>query len=168
LNISPLDVRNQVFRKSFRGYDSDEVRHFLEAVADMMEQMLKEKEDLVHEHAALKEKAAVFNELETALRDTMITAQRISDEARLSAKREADHILKDADLESKRRLQEAQRQAEEITKSRETVRTETMAFVAKLRSLLEAQLSFLGSVESEVRAEGSKREVEVGGETGRA
>ena len=46
MSISPLDVRNQIFKKKLRGYDADEVKIFLDAVADRMEDMIKEKENL--------------------------------------------------------------------------------------------------------------------------
>jgi cell division initiation protein len=151
LNISPLDVRNQVFKKGLRGYDADEVRMFLDAVADCMEDMLKEKENLERETEVLREKAKTFSEIESALRETMVTAQRICDEAKVNAEREAGNLIKEADLEAKRRVSDAQRQIEELGRARDSARSETMAFVAKLRSLLEAQLSFLGSIESEIR-----------------
>ena len=46
MTISPLDVRNQVFKRRVRGFDVDEVRMFLDVVADRMEEMLREKESL--------------------------------------------------------------------------------------------------------------------------
>ena len=151
MNISPLDVRNQVFKKGLRGYDADEVRMFLDAVADRMEDMLKEKEDLEKETTVLRDKAKTFSEIESALRETMVTAQRICDEAKVNADREAGNIVREADIEAKRRVSDAQRQVEDLGRARDSARSETMAFVAKLRSLLEAQLSFLGSIESEIR-----------------
>jgi cell division initiation protein len=153
LNISPLDVRNQVFRRKVRGYDIDEVRMFLDAVADCMEQMLKEKENLEKDVALLSEKADAFTGMESTLRETMVTAQRVGDDAKANARKEAENIIKEAELDAKRKVSAAARKVEELEKDRETAQAQTMAFVAKLRSLLEAQLSFLGSIESEIRAE---------------
>ena len=153
MSISPLDVRNQIFKKKLRGYDADEVKIFLDAVADRMEDMIKEKENLEKENAALREKANVFADLEASLRDTMVTAQRISDEAKVNAQKEADNIRRQADLDAQARAAEAGKQVEDVRRAHEYTRAQTMAFIAKLRSLLEGHLSFLGSVESEVRAE---------------
>jgi cell division initiation protein len=149
--ISPLDVRNQVFKKMFRGYDADEVRIFLDAVADRMEDMVKAKEDLEKENAVLKEKNKSFMEIETSLRDTMVTAQRISDESRVAAQKEADNIVRQAELEAKSRVASLSGDLDHLARQRQNTRAETMAFIAKMKSLLEGHLSFLGSIEREVR-----------------
>jgi cell division initiation protein len=154
LSISPLDVRNQVFKKQFRGYDPDEVKIFLDAVADRMEDMIKAAENLEKENAALREKANTFADLEASLRDTMVTAQRVGDETRMNAQKEADNIKRQADLDARARIGEANKKVEDIVRAHEHARAQTTAFLAKLRSLLEGHLSFLGSIESEVRSEG--------------
>ncbi len=149
--ISPLDVRNQVFKKMFRGYDADEVRIFLDAVADRMEDMIKTKEDLERENAVLKEKNKSFAEMETSLRDTMVTAQRICDESRMAAQREADNIVRQAELDARTTVANVSGDLDHLARQRQSTRAETMAFIAKMKSLLEGHLSFLGSIEREVR-----------------
>ncbi len=149
--ISPLDVRNQVFKKMFRGYDADEVRIFLDAVADRMEDMIKNREDLERENAVLKEKNKSFMEIETSLRDTMVTAQRICDESKVTAQRQADNIIRQAELDARTKVADVSGDLDHLARQRQTTRAETMAFIAKLKSLLEGHLSFLGSIEREVR-----------------
>jgi cell division initiation protein len=165
LSISPLDVRNQVFKKQLRGYDPDEVKIFLDAVADRMEDMIKATETLEKENEALREKANTFADLESSLRDTMVTAQRIGDEARVNAQKEADNIRRQADLDAQAKVANAQAKVEDVRRSHAHTKAQTMAFITKLRSLLEGHLSFLGSVESEVRSEDKveKQGVEVHG-----
>ena len=158
MSISPLDVRNQIFKKKLRGYDADEVKIFLDAVADRMEDMIKDKENLEKDNTALRERSNTFAELETALRETMVTAQKIGDEAKVNAQKEADNILRQADLDVQTKVAEAAGKVEDIVRAHENSRAQTMAFVAKMRSLLEGQLSFLGSVESEVRSENDIRD----------
>jgi cell division initiation protein len=158
LSISPLDVRNQIFKKKLRGYDADEVKIFLDAVADRMEDMIKDKENLEKENTTLRERSNTFAELETALRETMVTAQKICDEAKVNAQKEADNIIRQADLDAQTKAAEAAGKVEDIVRAHESTRAQTMAFVAKMRSLLEGQLSFLGSVESEVRSENDIRD----------
>ncbi len=153
MSITPLDVRNQVFKKMFRGYDADEVRIFLDAVADRMEDMIKAKEDLERESAVLKEKNKSFTEIETSLRDTMVTAQRICDESKVTAQREADNIIRHAELDAKAKVANLSGNLDHLARQRESTRAETMAFIVKLKSLLEVHLSFLGSIESEVRSD---------------
>jgi len=49
MNVSPLDLRQQRFRKAFRGFDPVEVASFLAAVADDYEQALRETDRLKHD-----------------------------------------------------------------------------------------------------------------------
>jgi cell division initiation protein len=149
--ISPLDVRNQVFKKMFRGYDADEVRIFLDAVADRMEDMIKNREDLERENAVLKEKNKSFTEIEISLRTTMVTAQRICDESKVTAQRQADNIIRQAELDARTKVADVSGDLDHLARQRQTTRAETMAFIAKLKSLMEGHLSFLGSIEREVR-----------------
>ena len=150
MTISPLDVRNQVFRRRFRGYDPDEVKTFLDAVADYMEEMLKEKEVLEKGNSMLQERVDSYVEIEATLRDTLVTAQRIGDEARSSAQKDADQLLKQAEMDAQKRLAEAGKRVQDLTGRRENLRAQTIAFVAQLRGLIEAQLNFINSIEHEV------------------
>jgi len=155
VEISPLDVRSQVFKKRFQGCDSDEVKQFLEMVADRMEAILKVKEQLEKENVALKEKVEAYSKMEQTLRDTLLTAQKVGADARVNADQSARNIIKDAELEAKKKIAAATSQVDAIDRSRDMLKAETMALAAKIRSLIEAQLTFVGSMEDEVRRHGS-------------
>jgi len=164
VEISPLDIRNQVFRKRMKGYDPDEVKQFLDAVADRMEQMLKAAEGLEKEASALREKTQVYAQMEQTLRDTLMTAQKIGTDARANAEAGAQNIIKEAEVEAKKRLAEATGRVEAMAKHRDMIRSETVALVAKVRSLAEAHLAFLKGIEEEVvkHASSSTKGVHVG------
>jgi len=150
LEISPLDIRNQVFKKSLRGFDPDEVRQFLDAVADRMEQLLKTAEGRDKEVAGLRERTEAYAQMEQTLRDTLLTAQKIGADARANAEQGAHNILKEAEVEARRRIAEASGRVEAIGRHHDILRSETMALVAKMRSLAQAQISFLDGIEEEV------------------
>src|SRR5258705_5534363 len=80
MNVSPLDLRQQRVRKSFRGFDRVEVTAFLAAVADDYEQALREtdrlRQDLMRMEAVLNQ----HREHERNLQATMMTAQKLSDD----------------------------------------------------------------------------------------
>ena len=155
MEISPLDVRSQVFKKRFQGCDTDEVKQFLDMVADRMEAILKEKEHLEKENIALKEKVEAYSRMEQTLRDTLLTAQKVGADARVNAEQNARNIIKDAELDAKKRVAAASSEVDGITKNRDMLKAETMALAAKIRSLIEAQLTFVGSMEDEIRKHGA-------------
>jgi cell division initiation protein len=126
-HFTPLEIESKEFRLAFRGYRKDEVRNFLQAVAG-------EWEALLREHRALKEKVAVLeaeckrlHELESLLKDTLLVAQSAAEEARASARREAQAIL-----------QEAETQRIRLIGQIEHLKAERNAFIAQLRSFLES------------------------------
>ncbi|MFZ1947954.1 MAG: DivIVA domain-containing protein [bacterium] len=156
MEISPLDVRSQAFRRKFKGCDPDEVKQFLDAVADRMEAMLKAKEDLERENTSLRDRNEAYAKMEQTLRDTLLTAQKVSADARANAHQAAENVIKEAEVEAKRRLAAASGQVDAIANDREMLKAETMALVAKLKSLIEAQLTFIGSMEDDIRRQGTQ------------
>src|SRR5207244_5408423 len=79
MNVSPLDLRQQRFRKSVRGFDPVEVTAFLAAVADDYEQALRETDRLRQDLMRMEVVLAQHRENEQNLRATMMTAQKLSD-----------------------------------------------------------------------------------------
>jgi len=108
MRITPLDVRQQQFTvRTFRGFDVQEVDGFLQDVAEDYETVLKENALLKEQLAVLEERARGFADLERALQDTLVTGQRMSEELKATARREAQLIVDEAQLRSEKVLDEA-------------------------------------------------------------
>ncbi|MBN1983930.1 MAG: DivIVA domain-containing protein, partial [Chitinivibrionales bacterium] len=88
MRITPLDIRKQPFRKQIMGFDRDEVNSFLEMVANEFEQMIRQNDELSTNAKLLHERLDNFEKIEKTLNETLLSAQRISDEARLNAQKE--------------------------------------------------------------------------------
>ena len=139
MRITPLDLRQQQFTiRMFRGFDPQEVDAFLEDVAEDYEAVLKENALLKEQLAALEERSKSFAEMEQTLRDTLLTAQRLTDELKGSAAREAELLVREAELKSEKVLEEAR--AEEAR-----IRTELMSLKRARRQIAESIRSTLES-----------------------
>jgi cell division initiation protein len=112
MNVSPLDLRQQRFRKKFRGLDPVEVASFMAAVADDYEQALREtdqlRQDLMRTEAAL----AQHREHEKNLQSTLTTAQKLSDDIRANAHKLSDDIRANAEVEAGRIIRDAEGRSE--------------------------------------------------------
>ncbi len=97
MNVSPLDLRQQRFRSTFRGFDKIEVASFLAAVADDYEQALRETDRLRQDATRMEAAINEHRELEKNLKATLLTAQRLADDVRAQADREAKHIVHEAE-----------------------------------------------------------------------
>src|SRR5437016_12997408 len=108
MNVSPLDLRQQRFRKGFLGFDRVEVTAFLVAVADDYEQALRETDRLRQDLSRMETVLAGHREAEKNLQATMTTAQKLSDDLKAGADMDAKRIANAAEAEAKRIVQDAE------------------------------------------------------------
>lgn len=149
MRITPLDVRKQEFRKAVRGFDSDEVNAFLATVADEYETVLRDNKELRERILELEDKVSEYRTMEKTLRDTLMTAERVMSESKNNAQREADLILKDAELRAQQVLDSFRSQAEELRREIIDLNKEKESYLARFRSLAEALIQFIDNHHSD-------------------
>jgi cell division initiation protein len=144
MNVSPLDLRQQRFGIAFRGYDKVEVSAFLTAVADDYEQALRETDRLRQELARLEIVVGAHRENENSLKNTLLTAQKLSDDIKANAEQEAKRVLHEAagrsDLlleKTQARLEDIQREIDGMKLKRKDVETTLEAAIQTLRNTLD-------------------------------
>ncbi len=112
MRITPMDIRQQQFTvKMFRGFDTQEVDTFLEDLAADYEALLKENSLLKEQLQALEERTRGLEEREKVLQETLVTTQRLVEEMKDQARREASVIIREAEVQADRII-EASRAAE--------------------------------------------------------
>ena len=144
MNVSPLDMRQQRFRKAFRGFDRVEVAAFLTAVADDYEQALRETDRLRQELLQVDALLNEHREHEKNLQSTLTTAQRVSDEIKAGAELEARRIIREAEGRSdllldktQARLEDIQREIDGLKLKRREVETSIESTILTLRNTLD-------------------------------
>ena len=114
MNVSPLDLRQQRFRSSFRGFDKVEVTAFLAAVADDYEQALRETDRLRQDVTRLEALIGEHREHEKNLRNTLMTAQKLADDIKANADDEAKRIARHAEEDATRIIRDAEGRSEQL------------------------------------------------------
>jgi len=144
MNVSPMDLRQQRFHTAFRGFDKVEVTALLAAVAEDYEQALRETDRLRQELSSMETQLNEHRKHENNLRATLLTAQRLSDDIKTAAEREADRIIRDAGGRSQLmldkaegRLEDIQREIDGLKLKRRDVETSIEATIQTLRNSLE-------------------------------
>jgi DivIVA domain-containing protein len=147
--LTPLDIRKQEFRKTLRGYDTLGVEDFRMRVADALERVMRDRSVLEERVAALTEHLRVFRERERAMNEALVAAQQLRQDTRAAAEREGQVIVREAEAEAKRLLDEA-RAAESAVQTRmaETER-QYQQYVGGFRALLERQLAELRALDGQ-------------------
>jgi cell division initiation protein len=144
MNVSPLDLRQQRFRKVFRGFDPIEVASFLAAGADDYEQALRETDRLRQDLMRTEAMVAEHREHEQNLQSTLMTAQRLSDDIKANAELEARRIIREAEGRSdlllektQARLEDIQREIDGLKLKRKDVEVTIESSIAALKNTLE-------------------------------
>lgn len=147
-NLTPHDIRKQEFRKTLRGYDTLGVDDFRTRAADALERAIRERQILEERVSALTEQLRVFRERERAMNEALVAAQQLRQDTRAAAEREGQVIVREAQAEAKRVLDEA-KTAESAAQARlaETER-QFQQYVGGFRALLERQLAELRALDN--------------------
>lgn len=149
MRITAIDIDNKEFKKTIRGYSTEEVDEFLEVVAEDYEKLYKE-------HSIYKEKISVYEEkidhykkIEETIQNTLLLAQNASEEVKKSAQKESDLILKNANDSAKRILDKANNDVLKINDEYERVKAEFNKFRTKFRNFMNSQVEMFQSLERE-------------------
>jgi cell division initiation protein len=114
MRITPMDMRQQRFKTAMRGYDRTEVVAFLTEAADDYEHAQREIDRLRGDLMRMEALLAEHRQREANLRDTLLTAQRLSGELKESAGNEAKLIVREAQGRADMLLQKTQVRLEEL------------------------------------------------------
>jgi len=114
LTVSPLDMRQPRFGTAMRGFDKNEVAAFLEEASTDYENALRENERLRGEIIRLEASLNQFRELEGSLKATLMSAQKVGDDMRDTAHKEATRIVREAEGRADLLVEKAQARLEDI------------------------------------------------------
>lgn len=106
MRVTPLDIiqKQDAFTPSRRGVDADEVRAFLDDIRETMEELLREGQELREVIARQEREIAELRGAESSIKDTLLLAQRLSEDLSRKGRREADLIIGEARLEAQQIL----------------------------------------------------------------
>ena len=146
MNVTPLDLRQQKFKTAMRGYDRGEVDALLAEVADDYEGAIREADRLRQELGRLEELLAEHRSEEKSLKNTLLSAQRLADEMRETAERDAQRVMRDAEARADLLVQKAQGRHEDLQREIDGLkarRRETETSVEAIINALKNTLDFV-------------------------
>lgn len=102
MNLTPKEIKKRDFKKSLRGYDVDEVDAFLDTVSSHFEKMLVENKTLLDRIKSLLADIDIYKENESNLQRAIIKSQDIAEEVIQNAKKRAEIIIKESELDARK------------------------------------------------------------------
>ncbi len=151
--ITPLDIQNKQFNKSFRGYKEVEVDEFLDEIIEDYEKIYKENIELKDKILMLNEQIKHYSNLEKTLKDTLIIAQNTADEVTQAARQKAKNIIEDAEIMGKRIIDDANDEVRNIKEEYEYLQKEIFIFKTRYKSFIESQLITIDEFYSKMEKE---------------
>jgi cell division initiation protein len=153
MNITPLDITQKQFRRVFRGLDSVEVEAFLALVASEFESLVKESLSLREDNHRKAEEIAEYKSRERTLQETLVTAQKASEEIREASRREAEITISDAELQAEKIVQAAHTRFLRIVDDINELKRQRVQFEAGVRTLVETHVKLLETFRDPSREE---------------
>jgi cell division initiation protein len=133
MTLTPVEIRHIKPAKSFlRGYDRNAIDDLLGEIAASFEDVWRDRADLADKVEQLEADLTRFRELEGLLRTTLVSAEHAAVGLKEQARKEADLIVEEAQLE-----------ARTITRSARSEHERLLGEIRRMRALLQSVLTLV-------------------------
>jgi DivIVA domain-containing protein len=157
-HLTPLDIRRYDFGSALRGYDKTRVDQFREQVANEVERLVRQTQELESKARGFHEQLRAFRERDKAINEALISAQQLRAEVREQADREAQLILREARAESERMLSDQKQQIARVEADLDLLVRQRRTYLAQLRAMVERQLAEISAAEAAPTSLGVERQ----------
>lgn len=137
MKLTALEIKQQNFEKSLRGYDKAEVEAFLNLMSNEWEHMVAKNRELQKKIDELEEKLKHYERVEEALHETLQTAKESAEQKLTGARREAQTKIEKAEMEAESIIREATQQRQQVRQSIIRLLDRRKEIIGGIRSYLE-------------------------------
>lgn len=156
MSLTPLDIRKMDFARKMRGYDPEEVQAFLDLVAEELTETLADVGRLEQENRVLAERLEDARRRQKELQESLLHAQKISKEITDSARKEAELVLREAQVTADDMVGQAIERANEVESRIRELRTHRRELQLKFKNSLDL---FQRILEADMQDERSAAEI---------
>lgn len=144
MKITPLDIQQQQFKgKMLGGLDPEDVDAFLQMVAQEMENLVRENTELKEQAKKATADLEQLAQQEKNLRETMLAAQRITEEMKANAQKEASLLVSEAEMKGEKIVADAERRLAQLNDQIQELRRQKLQFESSFKSLLDTHYKML-------------------------
>ena len=143
MRITPLDIQQKQFPMKFRGFDVEEVYSFLEIIREEMEDLLRENANVKETVQRMANQLKEYRDMETTLRETLLTAQQMVEDYKTNARKEAELLVKEAELRADSMLKEAQEKVIKIHEDIVDLKGIRRHFKEEMKRMVESHLKMI-------------------------
>lgn len=164
MKITPLDIQHKVFDSQWRGYHKPQVDQFLEELAESVEELTKENMILKEKLSAKDEELSQLKRAESTLTSTLISTQSFVDQLKRGAQRDADLVIKEAEIKAEEILSQSRAELVEMRRMISALKQQRALVLDRLRLTL-SSFHRLVEIEEQPEAFEGEGEPNMNGET---
>ena len=155
MQFTPLDIQQQQFKISFRGFDVREVDAFLEQIADTFKSLQSNNISLQDEISRLKLENQGYRRREETFKRALLNSQKVLEQMKKNAQKSAELVIADAEVKAEKLLNRAHSRLAQLHEDIAELKRQRIQIEIQVRSILENHTKFLdlGKEETEVRDE---------------
>jgi len=143
MKITPMDIEQQQFGRSFRGYNEEEVDNFLDRIAKDYEEVLNENLKLKEEIERLKSRMEEYSKMDETLRSALVNAQQSASNIKENVQKEAQVMIENAKIEAESIKQQAKQEIYDINNEIEALKKRKYLLLEKLKNTLKLHVRML-------------------------
>lgn len=160
MKIGPVDIRNHSFSRKMRGVDEAEVRAYLDLLADRLEEAIGDSAQVREAVDRANVEIREYRSMERTLRESLVAAERVTEERLGLAEKEARLIVKNAEVEAEKILAQARETGARYRVDIEDLRRQRTTFLERFRALLSSQSKILEASAREFETLGTETRTE--------
>jgi len=164
MKLTPLDIQQMRFSTRLRGYDREEVDHFLEVVTSAYEEVLKDHQALRDQLSGLERQLSDWRRKEETISQAVLATQDVVKDLKQNAGREAELIVKEAELRAETLVRDAQAQVAAMEGELVHLRKQRLVAIDRIRGVMQVFQTVLNMEDEERASEhlenGTQRELQ--------
>ena len=151
MKVTPLDIQQQQFKTRFRGFDIREVDTFLEQMAETVENLQRENQNLGDEVRRLEMEIQGYRKREETFKRALLNSQKVLDQMKDNARRSAELIIAEAEVKAEKILNKAHNRLAQLHEDITELKRQRTQIEVQISSIIEAHSRLL-----EIGKEGMK------------
>lgn len=153
MKLTPLDIQQMRFSTRFRGYYRREVDHFLEVVTSAYEEVLKDHQAIRDQVSALERQLSEWRRKEETISQALVATQDVIKDLKQNAGREAELIVKEAELRAETLVRDAQVQVAAMEGELVYLRKQRLVAIERIRGVMQVFQTVLDTEDEERASE---------------
>lgn len=137
MKLTPLEIKQQQFEKTLRGFDVADVQSFLTLVSNEVEHLLNKNKELEDQIDKLNDRVRHYERVEEALHETLQTTKESVAQKLDGAKTEAQNKIDKAEMQAETILKEANHQRQQIRQNIQRLLEKREEIIVGMNSYLE-------------------------------